>query len=168
MKVLLTAGLLLSVLTAHAEVEIVPLDMKLGYWETTTQIEQSDMMKNMLKNIPEAQRANMQAMMQGSMQMPVVKQCVTKESLKDMEAQIKQGLGKQKGAESCQFSATKSTSKEFMGSLTCASIPTTIHSKVINAKHHESTVISNVPNMGSNKIRSTGKWVSNTCPAGVN
>lgn len=167
MKKLLIASLLISATTAHAEVNIVPLEMALGYWETTTQIEESDMMKNMLKNLPESQQAKVKEMMQGSMQVPVVKQCITPDSLKDMEAQIKQSLGKQKGAEHCQFTATVSNPKEFKGTLNCAGQPITIHSKVINAKHHESKVVSIVPGMGTNKISSTGKWLSSTCPAGV-
>lgn len=169
MKNLLITGLLISAATAHADINIVPLEMALGYWETTTKIEKSDMMENMLKNLPESQRAKVKEMMAGSssMQVPVVKQCITKDSLKDMGAQIKEGLGKHESAENCQFNVTKSNAKEFIGSLVCAGMPTTIHSKVINAKHHESEVISQIPGMGSNKILSTGKWVSSTCPAGV-
>lgn len=167
MKKLLIASLLVSATAAQADIKIVPLEMELGYWETTTKIGESDMLKNMLKNLPESQRAKMKEMMPGPMQIPVVKQCITPDSLKDMGAQIKEGLGKHEGAENCQFNVTKSNAKEFIGSLVCSGMPTTIHSRVINAKHHESKVVSNVPGMGSNKITSTGKWVSSTCPAGV-
>ncbi|MFT5333699.1 MAG: hypothetical protein ACJASY_002652 [Halioglobus sp.] len=163
MKKTIALGLMLTACMATAEVKLVPLDMELGYWETTTKMEESEMMRNLLASIPEAQRAQMREMMQGALQSAVGRQCITADSFKDMEKQMRESMGSEAGPD-CQFGITKSTSKEWLGTFTCAGMPSTIHAKVINSRRHESTVVSVVPGVGQNKIISTGLWKSATCP----
>ncbi|MBL4630031.1 MAG: hypothetical protein JKY14_02335 [Paraglaciecola sp.] len=55
MKKLITFLLIIIASQAKADVDLVPLDMELGYWEITTQINIDDM----LANVPEKQRAMM-------------------------------------------------------------------------------------------------------------
>jgi hypothetical protein len=38
-------GFLIVASTAHAEIEMVPLDMELGHWETNAEMLQSDAME---------------------------------------------------------------------------------------------------------------------------
>ena len=47
------------------------------------------MIKQMLANMPESQRAQMRAMMESEMKPPVVKQCITEDSLNDMDKQLR-------------------------------------------------------------------------------
>ncbi len=144
MKKLTALALILTACTATAEIKLVPLDMELGYWETTTKIEESEMM-------------------QGAVESDVDGQCITPDSFKDMEKQMTESMGGEDG-QNCQFEVTKSTSREMSGLVKCAGIPSTIRTQVINSKHHESTVISVVPGIGENKILSTAQWKSATCP----
>ena len=104
-------GLILLATTMTAQADMVPLDMELGYWETTTEIEESEMMRNMLASVPEAQRAQMRQMMQGSVESNVDRQCITADSFKDMEKQMMESFGDD-NAHGCQFEVTKSSSKE--------------------------------------------------------
>lgn len=163
MKKLTALALILTAYTATAEIKLVPLDMELGYWETTTEIEESEMMRNLLASVPEAQRGKMREMMQGAIETAVDRQCITADSFKDMEKQMQEAMGGELG-QNCQFEIIKSTDQEMSGSVTCAGIPSTIYTKVINSKRHESTVISVVPGVGENRIRSTAQWKSATCP----
>lgn len=164
MKNTLLLGLALSSFTAFAAEEFVPLDMKLGYWETTSEIGESDMVKNMLANLPEAQREQVRAMMKSQIKTQIVKQCITKESLQNMEQQMKDSFGKEN---QCDFTVTSSTRREFIGNLNCGDNITTIHTKVINPKRNESDVVSEMGGMGSTKLRTIAEWKSDTCPAGV-
>ena len=57
--------LLLIIITnqVKADVDLVPLNMELGYWETTTKVD----IEGMLANIPEEQRAMVRGMMSSKM-----------------------------------------------------------------------------------------------------
>jgi len=146
-----------------ADVELVPLDMELGYWETTSQMD----VEAMLASIPEEQRAAIRGMMSSKMKIPVIKQCITKDSLKDMEAQMKESF--KSAGNDCNLKVNKSTSKEFNGVLTCAGGATkmTISTKSINSKRIESQVMANMGGMGENNIKTIGEWKSATCPEGI-
>lgn len=164
MKNIIALGLVLTATTTIAETDLVPLDIELGYWETTTQIEESEMMKNLLASVPEAQRVQMRQMMQSGLAKNLGRDCVTEESFADMEKMLKESYGGE-GNQGCQFDVTKSSGTEFMGSITCAGMPSTVHTQVIDSKHHESTVISVIPGMGENKITTSARWKSAECPA---
>jgi hypothetical protein len=146
-----------------ADVELVPLDMELGYWETTTQID----VEGMLANIPEEQRAMVRGMMSSKMKVPVIKQCITQDTLKDMEAHMRKSF---KSADNdCELQVIKSTSQEFNGVLTCAGGATkmTISTKSINSKRLESQINTGMGGMGQNNIKTIGEWKSEVCPEGV-
>jgi len=164
MKPNLLLGFMFAPLYAHAGQAIVPLDMELGYWEITSEMGKNDIIDQMLASLPESQRAQMRAMMEGNMKPPVVKQCITEASLKDMDKQLQEALGAQ---QHCQFEVTKSTNKEFMGELNCSGNMTTVHTKVISSKRQESNVITNMADMGSANIRTIAVWKSNICPSGL-
>lgn len=159
--------MLLLIIVANqvkAEVEIVPLDMELGYWEMTTQVD----IEEMLANIPEEQRAMMRGMMASKMKLPIIKQCITQDTLDDMEAQMKESF--KTAGNDCDLQVTKSTSQEFSGVLICAggAAKTTISTKSINSKRHESQISSDMGSLGQNNIKTVGEWKSATCPEGVN
>lgn len=165
MKKLLYPLLLGITLTAQAQPAITPLDIELGYWEMTSEMAENDMMKQMLANVPEAQRAQMKAMMQSQMKPTVIKQCITKQSMQQLDKQFQQAFA---GQQQCQFKLTQSTSQQFSGVITCTGgVVTEVHTKVINTKRHETNVTTQVPQMGTNKIKSVAQWISATCPAGL-
>jgi hypothetical protein len=147
-----------------ADVDLVPLDMELGYWETTTQIEANEMMTNMLANLPESQRTAINEMMKSKMKLPVVKQCVTAATFKNMAAQIKDSLSNYDATQNCELQVVSSTSTVFSGVLACEEHSTTVITKVINSKRHETDVSTNMGGLGQNKIKTTGQWISATCP----
>jgi hypothetical protein len=157
--------LLLSIVTyqVKADVELVPLDMELGYWETTSEMD----IEAMLSSIPKEQRATIRAMMSSKMKIPVIKQCITEDSLKDMEAQMKKSF--KSAGNDCDLQVNKSTSQEFNGELTCAGGQTkmTIRTKSINSKRIESQVLADMGGMGKNNIKTVGEWKSAICPEGV-
>lgn len=158
--------LLLFVIATHqvkADVELVPLNMELGYWETTSEMD----IEAMLASIPEAQRETIRAMMSRKMKIPVIKQCITQESLNDMEKQMKESF--KSAGNDCDLQVKESTSQEFSGVLTCAGGQTkmTISTKSINSKRIESQVMANMGAMGLNNIKTVGEWKSATCPDGV-
>lgn len=163
MKKLFVILLVIATNQVKADVELVPLDMELGYWETTSEMD----IEAMLASIPEEQRATVRAMMSSKMKIPVIKQCITQESLNDMEKQMKE-LFKSAGND-CDLQVNKSTAQEFNGVLTCAEGQTkmTISTNSINSKRMESQVIANMGSMGKNNITTVGEWKSATCPEGV-
>jgi hypothetical protein len=163
MKKIYVLFLIIIASQVKAQVELVPLDMELGYWETTTQVD----LEGMLANIPEEQRAMVRGMMSSKMKVPVIKQCITQESLKDMEAQMRKSF---KSADNdCDLQVTKSTSQEFNGVLICAggTTKTTISTKSINSKRLESQINTDMGGVGKNKIETIGEWKSATCPDGI-
>ena len=164
MKITLFLSLMFTAFYANANETIVPLDVELGYWETTSEMSENDMLNEMLANMPESQRAQMRAMMESKMKPPVVKQCITEDSLKDMDKQLREAFG---GQQQCKFKVIKSTNKEFIGELNCVGNITTVHTKVITSKRHESNVVSNVAEMGTTNIHTIAEWKSATCPAGL-
>ena len=162
MKKLYVLLVFMAATQVKADVELVPLDMELGYWEMTTELD----IDAMLANIPEEQRAMMRGMMTSKMKMPVVKQCITQDTLNDLEAQMKKSF--KSAGNDCDLKVTKSTSQEFAGVLTCAAGATmTISTKSINSKRHESQINAAMGDMGNNNIKTIGEWKSATCPAGL-
>ncbi|GAC17898.1 DUF3617 domain-containing protein [Paraglaciecola arctica] len=157
--------LLLIIITnqVKADVDLVPLNMELGYWETTTKVD----IEGMLANIPEEQRAMVRGMMSSKMKVPVIKQCITQDTLNDMEAQMKKSF--KSAGNDCDLQVTKSTSQEFNGVLICADGTTkmTIIAKSINSKRVESQINSDMDGMGKNNIETIGEWKSATCPDGI-
>lgn len=146
-----------------AGVKLVPLNMELGYWETTSQMD----MEAMLASIPEEQRAAVRGMMSSKLKMPVIKQCITQATLNDIEAQMKE-LFKSAGAD-CELQVIKSTPQVFNGVLTCSSGSTkvTISTKSINSKRHESLINTDMGGMSQHNIKTIGEWKSATCPNGI-
>lgn len=167
MKKSLLFGFLVAVNIAHAEIEMVPLDIELGYWETNAEIRQSDAMSKMLENIPEAQQAMMREMMASSIKIPTTKQCITSDSFKDLETKMRESMGVQGAGQDCNFVVTNSSSKEFSGKLICQSMETHIHTKVISSKRQESVVESMAAGMGGTKIKMVAEWKAKTCPDGL-
>ncbi len=157
-------SLMLTAFYANADEKIVPLDMELGYWEIRSEMGESEMLKEMLASVPESQRAQVRAMMDSSMKLPIVKQCVTEALLKDMGKQIRESLSGQK---ECLFKVIKTTNKELEGEFNCSGNISTIHTKVISSKRHEGEVNSVVEGVGAHNMRMISEWKSATCPAGV-
>ncbi len=102
------------------------------------------------------------AMMESSMKLPIVKQCITAEDLKDMGKQIRESL---KGETSCQFKVLSSNSKELKGEFNCSGSVTLMHTKVINSKRHEADITTTSAEMGVNKLRSVSEWKSDVFPS---
>lgn len=164
MKKLAFCTLILACSAASADTTLVPLDMEPGYWETSTEILESEAMQNILASVPEAQREQVRAMMKSKTTIPVTKQCVTAESFDNFEEKFKEAMG---GQSSCQFDITLSTSKEFRGVLDCGEFVTTVHTKAINSKRQETEAVSSAGALGDTKMRGVTVWKSATCPAGV-
>lgn len=163
MKISLLFSILFCPFVVNAEQTIVPLDMKLGYWEVTSEMGKNDLIEQMLASLPESQRAQMRSMMENNMKKPpVVYQCVSQDSLNNMAKQLSDSIG---APQPCKFKVTTSTSKTFAGELDCAGTKTTLHTKVINSKRHESHVVSTIPEMGTVNIHTIAEWKSETCPA---
>lgn len=148
---------------AKADVDFVPLDMELGYWEITTHIN----LDEMLANIPEEQRAMMRQMMKGTMKVPVVKQCITQDTYNNMQTKMLESF--ESIDSDCELQVIKSTAQEFSGVVTCAtgSTKVTITTKAVNSKRHESQISTNAGGMGQNNIKTIGEWKSASCPDGV-
>lgn len=162
MKALTILSLALASLTANAEQKIVPLDIEPGYWKTTAEIEHSQAVKDMLANLPEAQREMVMKQMESSMQNNTSKQCVTEESIKDMDSLIRESLGSQ--GSDCEIQVSKSTSTEMIAEVKCQGVSTVLHNKVINSKRQETVATSSVPGMGDTKVNMVVEWESETCP----
>lgn len=163
MKKICLLSLIIIASHAKANVELVPLDMELGYWETTTQMN----IEGLLANIPKEQRAAVRGMMSSKMKMPVIKQCITQDTLNDMEAQMKKSF--ESAGKDCDMHVINSTKREFNGVLTCADGVTkmTINTKSIHSKRIESQITGNMAGMGKNDINTIGEWKSATCPDGI-
>ncbi|MBL4672874.1 MAG: DUF3617 family protein [Arenicella sp.] len=98
MKKILFICLCLTASTSYAEVDVVPLDMELGYWETTTEIVESEAIKSMLANLPESQRDQVREMMKNKTQLSVVKQCITSDFFEDSRRNLKNQWGLKRAA----------------------------------------------------------------------
>lgn len=164
MKNLVFCSLLMACGAVFADTALVPLDMEPGYWETSTEILESEAMQNILASVPEAQREQVRAMMKSKTTIPVTKQCITAESFNNFEEKFKEAMG---GQSSCKFNITQSTSKEFRGVLDCGEFVTTVHTKAVNSKRQETEAVSTAGQLGETKMRGITVWKSATCPAGV-
>ena len=156
---LLTAALFSF--NAQADIEIVPLDIELGYWESTIEIQENSMMDEMLAGIPEEQRAMVRQMMQKAMPKNI-NQCVTQESLNNMEEQLKKNIGSK--ADSCAFKITKSTSQILTGEMNCDGAITAIKTEVENSKRNITNVVGDIPGQGKTKLKITSEYKSASCP----
>jgi hypothetical protein len=163
MKIIFVFFFIVIASQAKADVDFVPLNMELGYWEITTQIN----LNEMLANIPEEQRAMMRQMMKGTMKMPVIKQCMTQDTYKNMQVKMMESLESANG--DCDLKVLKSTAQEFSGVVTCAGGATiiSITTKAVNSKRHESQVSTNAGGMGQNNIKTIGEWKSAKCSDGI-
>jgi len=163
MKKIFVFFLIIIASQVKADVDFVSLDMELGYWEITTQVNVDDM----LANIPEEQRAMMRQMMTSKMKLPVIKQCITQDTYKNMQAKMVESF--KSAGNDCALQVNSSSAKEFSGEVSCASGATKINitTKAINSKRHESQVNTNMVGMDKNNIKTIGEWKSATCPIGV-
>ena len=164
MRNLALATLMLACPLAYSDTELVPLNMELGYWETSTEILESEAMQKMLASVPEAHREQARAMMKSQTTIPVTKQCITAESFNHFEDKFKQAMG---GQSDCRFDITKSTSQEFSGVLHCGEFVTKVHTKAINSKRQETEAVSTAGELGQTRMRGVTVWKSATCPAGL-
>ena len=149
---------------SYADVDFVPLDMELGYWETTTQLGHSEAIRNILAGMPESQRVNFLEMLKSKTQVSVVKQCISSETRNNIDQKI---IGSMAGSKNCDFKLIKSTSQQFTAELNCAGQPTFIHTKVINSKRQDTVVIKSMGAMEQNTITTIAQWKSPVCPADV-
>ena len=166
MKESILLAFLIATTTAHAEIEMVPLDIDLGLWETNAEMLENGAMTKILESVPEAQRAMMKEMMGSKMKIPATEQCITDDTFKDLEKKMRESMGDQEGSQNCEFKVTSSSSKEFSGTLDCEGMSASIATKVINSRLQESTVESMMAGIGATKIKMTARWKAETCPAG--
>ena len=149
-----------------ANKEIVPLDTELGYWESTTDM--GEMIKQMLSNLPESQRAQMAELMKGETENPVTQECVTAQTQKDFGKSMVESFG---ASDQCKLVVIKSTSTEFEGAVDCdesaIAASAQIHMKLSDSKHFETTTVSTVNGVEASNTRTVSEWKSATCPAGV-
>ncbi|MFT5482386.1 MAG: hypothetical protein ACI9GW_001036 [Halieaceae bacterium] len=167
MKKLLLLGFLTVVNIAHSEIELVPLDMELGYWETNGEVLHSDAINKVLESVPEAQRAMMREMMGSKMKIPKSKQCITEASFKDLEKRMRESMGDQAAGQGCKFEVSNSSSKGYSGKLSCKGMETLVHTKAINSKRQETTVESTIVGVGASKLRLLTEWKAKICPEGL-
>lgn len=151
-----------------AATSFVPLDMKPGLWEYTTDLGTDSIMAQAMANVPEAQRAMMKKMLAGKMKdlNKPVKQCLTIDQIKNPEKQFKEAMTKNKGMKDCKLTAKKSTSKVFEGNLNCPSKGHNIYMKVVvkSSKLIHNDVTMPVGAGPARKIKSIGRWLSTKCP----
>jgi hypothetical protein len=166
---ILTSLLFVTSLTSvKAKVSLVPLDTEYGKWITTTNTNQAKMIDQMLEKYPASQRDMMKKMMKkmmpkkSAMDNMKQEQCITKDSYKDMERKLKEALGKG-NANKCAFKVTKSTSKIFSATIDCGAVKSNVMTKVINSKRNESTIVTNIPSMGKQEIKTVSVWKSSKC-----
>ena len=163
MKKLVVCLLIAMSSGAKGDANFVPLDMELGYWEITTEMNFDEM----LAKVPKEQRAMMRQMMSGKMKIPVVKQCITQETYKNMQAKLME-TAKTSGND-CALQVIKSSPQEFNGVVTCQDTGTkaTLPTNSINPKRHEIQIQPDTAGIGQNNIKTIGVWKSATCPAGI-
>jgi hypothetical protein len=163
MKIIIVFFFTVIASQAKADVDFVPLDMELGYWEITTQVN----LDEMLANIPEEQREMMGQMMASTMKIPVIKQCITQDTYNNMQTKMMDSF--ESIDSDCELQVIKSTAQEFSGVVTCAAGATkiTINTKAVNSKRHESQISTNAGGMGQHNIKTIGEWKSASCPDGV-
>jgi len=162
-KIIFLLSLCLFTTASHAETEVVPLDMEFGYWESKTEIQANEMIDKMLAGIPEAQRAQMMAMVKSQLnQSKVSKQCFSEETFKNFEEEFKKSMG---GKQDCSFKVQKSTKTELVGEIYCPEGVIKINTKLINKKETKSSITTS-GEMGGMNMNMTSKFVSSQCPAG--
>ena len=167
-KIIITTLLLGLSSLAIAKTKYVPLDIKTGMWTYTTDLGNSDMMKEALKNVPAAQREMVKKMMasKNSFIKPQM-HCITEAELKDAEKQFNKGYSKNKGMKDCKMVVVKSSAKQFLGKMVCKDKKQSMAMgvNVIDSKNTVTKVKGSFANPGGkpSTIKIKGKWVSSSC-----
>jgi hypothetical protein len=169
-KILLILGCL-TPLVVWA-VDPVPMDVKLGLWETTmtNQMDIASLVppEELSKMTPE-QRAKMEAAMsgRGGAQMNTSKHCITKETLNEAFSNIGRGNSK---ATNCTQTVVSSTSSKRVIHMDCTSATMKTSSEIqVEAIDRENTKESIVTTAaggsrnGNLKIDLTSKWLGPDC-----
>jgi len=142
--------------------EIVIPDLALGHWVTTT--DTSAFIEQALASIPEESRTMVRQMMTEKMKSSSTSdQCITKDTLKNIDKQMKDAFGDNQ----CELNITKSNKKKLAVSMTCLGSVININTSFINAKLSESAITTNVEGMASTTMKMTSKWKSSICPKGI-
>ncbi len=162
MKNILFATLLLTVTSAFAETEIVPLDVDPGYWESNTELVFNKEIDDMLANLPESQRTLMKEMMKSKAVVPTVKTCITDESYTDFEKDFKESMD---NAEGCEMTLKESTGESFIGEYQCDDFNATFSIEVVNSKRHVTEVITTAGGAVQTKVNVIAEWKGADCPA---
>jgi len=156
-KPLMIAITLAASTSSFAQGGVTPLDIEFGYWESKSEIIENDMMNAILSQMPADQQAQIRAMVQSSMLSQTAKQCFSKETFENFEAELKKAIG---GKSDCSMEVLKSTNKELIGTLKCNGRNMEVTTKVVNRSLVESTLIG----ADSTKIKVLSRFVSNQCP----
>lgn len=142
--------------------EIVIPDLELGHWVTTT--DSSAFIEQALASIPEESRAMVRQMMKEKMKSSSTSdQCITKDTLKNIDKQMENAFGDNQ----CEHNITESNKKNLAVTMKCSGSVIKINTRFINAKLSESAITTNVEGMASTTMKMTSKWKSNTCPQGI-
>jgi len=121
------------------------------------------MIDQILAGIPEAQRAQMMAIVKSQLnQSKISKQCFSKETFKNFEEEFKKAMG---GKKDCSFKVQKSTKKELIGEIYCPEGTIKINTQLVNKKETKSSITTS-GQMGGMNMNMTSKFVSAQCPAG--
>lgn len=156
-----TMILLLSLFSFNSFAGFVPMDIKVGMWEYTTDMGKNNFLEDKLAAMPEAQRAMVKKMMAAQMKKmnKPVKQCLTKEQLNNPMHFFK------KSSKDCTLAISKSTKSKFEGEMKCKNGMKNVKIDVVavNSKKLNTTAIINLPNGSKKKITSVGVWLSAGC-----
>lgn len=143
--------------STFAKVDVVPLDMEFGYWESKSEVLGNDMMDALLAQMSPEQQAQIRAVVQSSMQSQIAKQCFSKETFENFEAEFKKAVG---GKSDCSMDIQKSTKKELVGNLKCDGRDMKLTTKVVNSKLIESMLTGT----DNTKIKVLSRFISKACP----
>ncbi len=149
----------------------VPLDVKLGLWETTIS-NQSDMSAmlppDMLAKLTPAQRAQLEASMQGrgGRGMSASKHCVTKETINEAFAAANRGNSREM---KCAQTFVTSTSSKMVMHMECTSesmkTSSEIQVEAIDREHTKGSIVTTSAGgrSGNMKMEMTSKWLGADC-----
>ena len=152
-------------------VDPVPLDVKLGLWETTV-TNQSDMSAmlppEMLAKLTPAQRAQLEAGMQGrgGARTNASKHCITKETINEAFAAANRGNSREM---KCTQTFVTSTSSKMVMHMECTSesmkTSSDIQVEVIDREHTKGSIVTtSAGGRGGNmKMELTSKWLGADC-----
>jgi hypothetical protein len=166
--------LVLAFLTPLAgwAVDPVPMDVKLGLWETTVtnQMDIASLVPpDVLSKMTPEQRAKMEAAMsgRGGGQMNTSKHCITKETLNEAFSNIGRGNSK---ATNCTQTVVSSTSSKMVIHMDCTSANMKTSSEIqveaIDRENTKGSIVTNAAGGGRNgnvTINLTSKWLGPDC-----